>query len=300
MKSKGYRWHVIKQIIRKQNSLRVAWGISIAIEVTRGASRDFISRGTIGSMYHEEYSKYAWRKVEVSFRREEAEEYRNARDGTVAAEKEKWRTRCAIWTKVDRRRGAPGNQDLHFSAEIGFAIKGFEIKFNSAGAPTGPRIARYFDLVVVWDLASSLEWGQYFYVISSFLVFTPLPSLCCHLALSSFFFIAKRFISERDNECMSMQISAWCNINTLLFRKLEKYFKYLLFDLSFWYKNFQWIEDWSMDADQWDKTRLYRHKVYAQLVAVATTVSFVRREKQILSPVSENARINFLYRMARE
>lgn len=55
-----------------------------------------------------------------------------------------------------------------------------------------------------------------------------------------------------------------------------------------------------MDADQWDKTRLYRHKVYAQLVAVATTVSFVRREKQILSPVSENARINFLYRMARE
>lgn len=35
-----------------------------------------------------------------------------------------------------RARG--GNQDLHFSAEIGFAIKGFGIKFNSAGvcAPT--------------------------------------------------------------------------------------------------------------------------------------------------------------------
>lgn len=48
---------------------------------------------------------------------------------------------------MDRRRGAPGNQDLHFSAEIGFAIKGFEIKFNSAGVPTG--VARYFDLVVV-------------------------------------------------------------------------------------------------------------------------------------------------------
>lgn len=34
--------------------------------------------------------------------------------------------------------GSPANQDLHFSAEIGFAIKGFGIKFNSAGAPAGP------------------------------------------------------------------------------------------------------------------------------------------------------------------
>jgi len=39
--------------------------------------------------------------------------------------------------KVDDA-GALGNQDLHFSAEIGFAIKGFGIKFNSAGAPAGP------------------------------------------------------------------------------------------------------------------------------------------------------------------
>lgn len=38
--------------------------------------------------------------------------------------------------KVDDA-GALGNQDLHFSAEIGFAIKGFGIKFNSAGAPAG-------------------------------------------------------------------------------------------------------------------------------------------------------------------
>lgn len=29
---------------------------------------------------------------------------------------------------------AAGNQDLHFSAEIGFAIKRFGIKFSSAGA----------------------------------------------------------------------------------------------------------------------------------------------------------------------
>lgn len=38
----------------------------------------------------------------------------------------------------DDDAGALGNQDLHFSAEIGFAIKGFGIKFNSAGAPRRP------------------------------------------------------------------------------------------------------------------------------------------------------------------
>lgn len=47
-----------------------------------------------------------------------------------------------------RAHARGGNQDLHFSAEIGFAIKGFGIKFNSAGARR-PRPARYFDLVVV-------------------------------------------------------------------------------------------------------------------------------------------------------
>lgn len=52
-------------------------------------------------------------------------------------------------TRFERRWTTLGNQDLHFSAEIGFAIKGFGIKFNSAGAPVGPGVARYFDLVVV-------------------------------------------------------------------------------------------------------------------------------------------------------
>lgn len=42
--------------------------------------------------------------------------------------------RYAIWAKVDDA-AALGNQDLHFSAEIGFAIKGFGIKFNSARGP---------------------------------------------------------------------------------------------------------------------------------------------------------------------
>ena len=37
--------------------------------------------------------------------------------------------------EVGERGARPGNQDLHFSREIGFAIKGFGIKFNSAGAP---------------------------------------------------------------------------------------------------------------------------------------------------------------------
>lgn len=42
---------------------------------------------------------------------------------------------------------AHGNQDLHFSAEIGFAIKGFRIKFKSAVGVPAP--GSYFDLVVV-------------------------------------------------------------------------------------------------------------------------------------------------------
>lgn len=37
--------------------------------------------------------------------------------------------------RVARAEHRPGNQDLHFFGEIGFAIKGFGIKFNSAGAP---------------------------------------------------------------------------------------------------------------------------------------------------------------------
>lgn len=48
-------------------------------------------------------------------------------------------------SKEGERGARPGNQDLHFSGEIGFAIKGFGIKFNSAGAPA----RGYFDLVVV-------------------------------------------------------------------------------------------------------------------------------------------------------
>lgn len=55
-----------------------------------------------------------------------------------------------------------GSYFIIFFFLMGFAIKGFGIKFNFARGYGG---SEYFDLVLVRELASSLENRQNFYVI---------------------------------------------------------------------------------------------------------------------------------------